>query len=90
LKNVGHYAIPATTGALGGLAGTAMGGMWTYDLLQLVVNYQNYHHNTCMYNRNLLEPKDLGIDDFYITTIHRTLRIPIGPQAATMTHLTSI
>ena len=27
LKTVGHYAIPATTGALGGLAGTAMGGM---------------------------------------------------------------
>jgi len=25
VKRVGHYAIPATTGALGGLAGTAMG-----------------------------------------------------------------
>ena len=26
LKTVGHYAIPAVTGTLGGLAGTAMGG----------------------------------------------------------------
>jgi hypothetical protein len=27
VKRVGHYAIPATTGALGGLAGSAMGGL---------------------------------------------------------------
>ena len=27
VKRVGHYAIPATTGALGGLAGSTMGGL---------------------------------------------------------------